>query len=257
MRILLVLLNALAVNACNYEAAAQAMFSGSCDALVASQPAFCTNAHVFSPFIGYFCGASCGTASTYMSTYPDAYGPKDLDGLFQKVEQYGKFSPTSGYSLYNNYGDEDPTLPGKQVYYNCSELATLAPFWGTTLSSYCTQVISTICPKSYDAICVPAGFPAKATKSRCPDFACANWCNEHTCGMSSCQDCKRLDTNGCGADPYVCDAFCNAHTCGSPRCAGCADCKAVAANTYCAWWCNVHTSPGGLFPFTHCNGCSF
>lgn len=63
-----------------------------------------------------------------MSTYPDAYGPKDLDGLFQKVEQYGKFSPTSGYSLYNNYGDEDPTLPGKQVYYNCSELATLAPF---------------------------------------------------------------------------------------------------------------------------------
>jgi hypothetical protein len=94
--------------------------------------------------------------------------------LFQKVEQYGKFSPTSGYSFYNNYGDEDPTLPGKQVYYNCSELATLAPFWGTTLSSYCTQVISTICPKSYDAICVPAGFPAKATKSRCPDFACAN-----------------------------------------------------------------------------------
>lgn len=57
MRILLVLLNALAVNACNYEAAAQAMFSGSCDALVASQPALCTNAHVFSPFIGYFCGA--------------------------------------------------------------------------------------------------------------------------------------------------------------------------------------------------------
>jgi len=167
LRITALLIAPLA-HACNFDDAAIAMFSGNCAALMASTAAgFCTAGHPFSPWIGYFCGTSCGLDDTMRATYPTAYTYADNNALWQRVEQYGLFTPNPSYAFYGYYGDADATIPGKQVYYQCSDLLAIATFWGQPLSSYCTPVVSTICPVSYDAICVPNGFPPKATASAC------------------------------------------------------------------------------------------
>jgi len=250
----------MGVRACNYEAAAQALFGQSCEDLVGSPEAgFCTSGHPQSAFIGYVCGTSCGTTEMLKSTYPNAYGVHDNDLLFQQVDAAGRFTPTPSYAYYHYYADapdDDPSTPGKNIHkFTCSQLQDVATFWFQPLSSMCTPVISAVCPESYDAICVPAGFPAKAVATEC-NLECADWCNQFTCNMPACSDCVRLDAKNCGVTgANDCDWWCNRYTCGSEHCAGCSVCDKVASDTQCAWWCNVHTMPGAAFPFDECNGC--
>jgi len=263
---LLLLLAFKGTQACNYEDAATAMFGASCAALMGSdQAGFCTAGHPQSAFIGYVCGTSCGLADTYKSTYPNAYGVHDNDGLFQQVMGSaggGNRADTAPgpdsayYAYYEDIVDADPNTPGKQISkFSCSQLQEAGTFWGTGLPGFCTPVVSAICPESYDAICVPAGYAAKAVSTEC-DLQCEGWCNQYTCDMPGCADCSRLDEKKCGVTgANDCDWWCNRYTCGSEHCSGCSVCDKVAADTQCAWWCNAHTMPGAAFPFDECNGC--
>ena len=187
---LLLLLAFKGTQACNYEDAATAMFGASCAALMGSdQAGFCTAGHPQSAFIGYVCGTSCGLADTYKSTYPNAYGVHDNDGVFQQVMGSaggGNRADTAPgpdsayYAYYEDIVDADPNTPGKQISkFSCSQLQEAGTFWGTGLPGFCTPVVSAICPESYDAICVPAGYAAKAVSTEC-DLQCEGWCNQYT-----------------------------------------------------------------------------
>lgn len=80
------------------------------------------------------------------------------------------------------------------------------------------------------------------------------------CNMGACSDCDDLSMQSCGPEhtgANACDWWCNVHTCGFSHCVGCAACVDLATGSYCASWCTRHSSPGGLFPFDKCNGCSF
>ena len=141
---------------CDFDEAAQNIFGGTCaDLIKDGKGEFCTRGHRVSPWVGYICGASCGTFEEYRQAYPGAYLGVDLDSLFQKIEQYGLWTPAlTGLSVPPEE-DDDPSKEGIQIHYNCSQLEYLAQAWEVPITqAYCTPELSVICPVSYQAICV-------------------------------------------------------------------------------------------------------